>query len=113
MATPTQRIVIALVLLCALPEARVAGKPIRGAGAQSCGAWTQERKTGSVNMELSWIQGFISAYTHYNQTDIFEGTDIPAITAWMDTYCAANPLETIYNGAVQLVETLRKRSRTR
>lgn len=92
----------------------VAGE-IKGAGAGSCGAWLEDRRNNSYHAQLHWIQGFISAYNSYvyrgsNTDGVFGDADHKAIAAWMDNYCQANPLNSPYDGTVQLIEELKKRA---
>jgi hypothetical protein len=104
-------IVIALAVLFAFSGSSIAEKsPIRGPGAATCGAWTQERKNTQLPSQLAWVLGFISSYNHYMETEIFGDSDFNAIAGWMDNYCASNPLDTVYSGAVRLVQVLKKRS---
>ena len=38
--------------------------------------------------------------------NLAEGTDADGVFAWIDNYCSAHPLETIYSAAEALVVTL-------
>jgi hypothetical protein len=40
---------------------------------------------------------------------VAEGTDINGVFAWIDTYCAAHPLDPIAKAAIALVVELSKR----
>jgi hypothetical protein len=104
-------IVAASAVLFVFSGSSIAEKsPIRGPGAKTCGAWTQERKNDRFPAELAWVMGFISSYNHYMEAEIFGDSDFNAIAGWIDNYCASNPLDTVYIGAVRLVEALKKRS---
>ena len=55
-------------------------------------------------MDVSWVLGWLSAAGHYS-VDLKE-TDVDAISAWVDSYCHANPLDTVAGAATVLVKTL-------
>jgi hypothetical protein len=84
--------------------------PILGPGATTCGTWTQDRKTDQYFSQLGWALGFISSYNHYMNKNIFGNADAQAIAGWIDNYCTANPLDTIYAASVELVRELGRRS---
>ncbi|HET7832130.1 MAG TPA: hypothetical protein VFK88_04110 [Gallionella sp.] len=88
---------------------------IQGAGSSTCGAWLQYRGANQYYGELHWIQGFISSYNQYvysgkNPNGIFGSADSNALAAWMDNYCRANPLDTVYRGTLVLVDELKGRA---
>lgn len=86
---------------------------IHGAGAISCGEWTADRKGAIGYSDLGWVLGYLTAYNQYVWTrtdDVAHGIDPDGIAAWMDGYCMAHPLNTIANGAQQLVIVLAIRS---
>jgi hypothetical protein len=85
---------------------------VHGEGAVSCGAWAADRREGHWYPESAWILGYLTAYNRYvwKKTDIAEGTDSDGIAAWMDGYCVAHPLDTIADGAQQLIVALIARS---
>lgn len=76
-----------------------------GAGNSSCGTWLSERPSGNYFNESQWMLGFISATGYYEVMDLKE-TDAKALTAWMDNYCRANPLDGFNEGVHSLVEEL-------
>ena len=94
---------------------------IRGAGASTCGTWLQYRISKEkfaelfAELHLHWIQGFISSYNQFvytgrNPDGIFGSVDSKSIAAWMDNYCRAKPLDTVYQGTLVLVEELKRRA---
>ena len=90
---------------------------IKGAGAATCGEWLEARKDNTVSELVlkSWILGFISSYNHYvysgsNPDGIFGSTDVNGLPAWMDKYCRENPLNSVYDGTVPLIDELRHRA---
>jgi hypothetical protein len=65
-----------------------------GVGQQSCGMWTQARKSGRTE-ELSmtsWAMGYISGASSFGGGDL-RATDTAGIRSYLDTYCAAHPLD--------------------
>ena len=101
-----------LLLSLAVLAFQVAGhsQPLRtvyGAGLGSCGAWTQDRKADQrlSALESQWILGYISGVNQLAKTPT-RNTDVQAITAWMDSYCAVNPLERLADAALVLTKEL-------
>ncbi|HKQ23898.1 MAG TPA: hypothetical protein VJT81_05590 [Burkholderiales bacterium] len=89
------------ILLIAFAAFATAAKPIRGVGAISCGTWTKDAKEANKLgqlINLTWVQGYISSYNAHTGQNLFEGVDNDAITAWMDNYCAKNPLSVVMKG---------------
>src|SRR5712672_529179 len=72
-----------------------------GAGAQSCGKWTQERQ-GRNDMEVgAWALGFVSgANAMETNIDFLERTDAAAVLTWVDNYCQSHPLDEISTALV-------------
>ena len=89
-----------------------------GNGGHSCGTWIENRKSfeNSKDMkdlighaqDLSWVSGFVTAYNDYvwKGANVASETDGNGMTAWIDSYCAANPTKTIGNAAVALTTFL-------
>ena len=80
-----------------------------GAGATSCGKWTEDRADNirrAINGE--WVLGYLSAADAlYGDNRNLPGeTDAYGLYAWMDAECAAHPLESISDAALLLVLTL-------
>jgi hypothetical protein len=78
---------------------------IYGAGAKSCGTWTDVRKNKNSYSHVSWVLGFVSSYGYYGDKNLKE-VDYQAMYSWMDNYCQASPLNRISDGAKKLVEAL-------
>jgi hypothetical protein len=80
---------------------------IYGAGSQSCGTWSTDTRFRGDRQ--SWVLGFVSAYNFYAPGDTaVNPPDNGAITGWMDSYCAAHPLESVVNAALALITELRQ-----
>lgn len=89
----------------------------RGEGTISCGRWISDRKNhsfpGFEATDVAWLLGFISAFNLYllkADDDVARGTDTAALTAWVDSYCAAHPLDSLESAAASPVMELQKRS---
>ena len=121
------RVLLALLALvfCFQAEAKE-GWEAFGMGTQSCAEWTKaegERRpvssggtmlteSGSdIPGQTQWITGFLTAYNYYQSAtpNVAEGTDMNGVFAWIDTYCAAHPLDPIAKAAIAVVAELSKR----
>ncbi len=80
---------------------------IYGHGAGSCGEWVESRDQEYPRGHVTWLLGWISAAGYYEGE--LAQSDSPALAAWMDNYCKANPLDGIVDGAKKLVEELKQR----
>jgi hypothetical protein len=99
---------MAAVLLCAaIPVCAQTAAPtytIYGAGTQSCGRLTAEDKDSLIRAHMnSWVLGYVTALGGVTGA---RQTDTPAITAWVDNYCRANPLKELHEAAATLVAEL-------
>jgi hypothetical protein len=105
---------ICLLLGCVVGSAQ--GKyTVYGHGTQSCGAWSaagtavrdRDPLGASKRYEQeAWILGFISG-AGYANASVLRKTDSSGTVAWMDTYCAAHPLDSIGTAAEKLFNELR------
>ena len=80
-----------------------------GSGTASCGSWMLSRNNYEND---AWIFGFLTAYNMYlvkRGTTISAGTDASGPIGWVDNYCRAHPLDSIFDAAVRLVEELQRR----
>jgi hypothetical protein len=76
-----------------------------GDGTKSCGAWTADRSNDVPhNMELDWVLGFISGSNWENPQSQARFADNDAIAAYVDNYCALNPLHGIAAAAAAIVQ---------
>jgi hypothetical protein len=79
---------------------------ILGYGLSSCGAWTQARNanaTERLSME-HWVAGYLSNFNSLNDEDsnipdLLKDQEWGSIMAWIDTYCAAHPLDKVDRAA--------------
>jgi hypothetical protein len=68
-------------------------------GMESCGAWMQTRqmKTPIKMLMEQWITGWLDRANFNLDPDILEGEDWLGVMARIDKYCAAHPLDKLYN----------------
>jgi hypothetical protein len=93
------------LLLAALAVALLTGSAeayrIIGAGVDSCGTWTADRRQGgsssSALQDEQWILGFLAGVAEGTEEaeDPLNAVDAMAIWAWMDNYCGSHPLDKI------------------
>jgi len=77
---------------------------IMGDGMKSCGAWTEDRATPNRHSsEFNWVLGFITRNNWDNPDKQALFVDPAAVEAYVDNYCALNPLSSILNAAAEAV----------
>jgi hypothetical protein len=88
-----------------------------GDGGKSCGTWTELRKSPmKAEYYEGWVGGFLSGVnwvtTVHNKINILgKPVDPDGLFAWVDNYCATNPLNTISQAANALgMELVRRAS---
>lgn len=101
-----------VAFVVAAPTPALAGYKGYGIGMKSCGAWQQERKSGSGDWYQmgQWVLGYVTAYGYYGTYDLRD-VDAQAMFAWIDNYCQQNPLEDIEAAAQKLIDTLKTKKR--
>ena len=88
----------------------ILGAALIGEGGKSCGTWVAERKGDSHVLLATWVLGYLSGRASSENSSALSTTDLNAIIAWMDNYCAANPLDYITDGTNRLHQELQKRA---
>lgn len=80
-------------------------------GNDSCGDWTENRKNRSTQVLEGWVLGFVTAANTYGENDglLGVGSGATGMLAWVDKYCADNPLDTVLTASAKLVIELKKR----
>jgi hypothetical protein len=105
-------VVLALLMLTAETATATEHGWISGAGTLSCGGWIQARHLGEpADMVIvAWTQGYLTAFS----LNLEAGGAAPlryidqyAVKAWLDKYCAQNPLKRILDAATALASELR------
>jgi hypothetical protein len=107
-----------VALIAFLVPAAANANTIMGEGFASCGQWTKAsaEPQGAVAFAMgAWVRGYLTAQAlaatsenHY--PDILRDTDADAVMAWVDNYCAKNPLDKIVDATGHLVLELIKRA---
>jgi hypothetical protein len=97
-------LILGLILFAAAAHAQQPPKyNIIGPGASSCGTWTVDQRTnhGLYHLDQAWVLGFLSGigYMGGSNSNPLRGLDSDAVTAWIDNYCQAHPLEGIATAA--------------
>jgi hypothetical protein len=85
---------------------------ILGEGTETCGSWLQYRSRAPMSfVQEAWVRGFLTGMNaaQSEKNDVGKGSDPAAENLWMDNYCRAHPLDTVYTAAVGLWFTLSNR----
>jgi hypothetical protein len=94
---------IVFMAIASRPEGAQGGRNY-GAGAETCGKWTQARKGDGWFTSGQWMLGWVSAAQYYGRT--LKPTDSAGMAGWVDQYCSQHPLNTLAEASVALVEEL-------
>jgi hypothetical protein len=89
--------------------------PAYGPFATSCGTWTAARTAATRVEYVLWVEGFLTgAGTVLARQKIpVATTDSNGIEAWLTTYCAGHPIDSIDVAAETLVLELAERAKQR
>lgn len=82
---------------------------VYGAGNVSCGTWVTSRKEHNedgVKQITSWMLGFMSGLSSGLGPNKFKTTDVDGVSVFLDSECAKNPTEHIYNAGIALMHSL-------
>lgn len=88
---------------------------VYGAGATTCGAWTASKEQDGVTRaaRVQWLEGFLSgvnmAMLQPLAGNLASSGDPNGYIAYVDAYCAANPLDNLHAAAEDLAAELLKR----
>lgn len=88
---------------------------VYGNGSDSCGQWIANRRANDMKatIELSWTLGWLTGATGtYEFLDIgsrFRHVDHDAVAGWLDNYCRAHPLHTLFDAAQMLSRKLKEK----
>jgi hypothetical protein len=105
----------ALLLLISVTQAEAGGRELIGVGAESCGTWIEANKLSPpptrsplVLQLRAWILGFVSGVNNGIEAEgeLFGGDDGNGLIAYIDKYCADNPLDTVGNASNHLAGDL-------
>ena len=98
-------IVLAVMLFAGKADAQMLR--ILGAGATVCGRWVIDRREDSALAidEFSWVLGFFTGLNaglpaeSSNDHQVGAQLDVDVARVWLDNYCTAHPLDTLYQAA--------------
>ena len=89
---------VVMLLGAVLPATPLMAQTFFGHGNDSCGSWTQERRTNSWQSvaQGSWVIGFVngvnaSEHLLLKNPDFLQKTDGQAVLAWIDNHCRSHP----------------------
>lgn len=81
----------------------------RWMGDATCGGWraapadyNQLQKAALLN----WVLGFLSGRAQPGVRDVLDDTQVSSVVAWLDNYCADNPLDYLVTAAFELEKVL-------
>ena len=85
--------------------------PLKGPPAMSCGSYAETRinegALGPNSIQIfSWVQGYLSGYNGYAKQAIVVVPEIAGIAAFLDKYCAENPMHRVADGIDSLLVEL-------
>jgi hypothetical protein len=87
-----------------------AADTVIGIGADSCGTWTADRANrNQASADTEWVLGYVAGVGFLSGSDPLSGLDFGAVTSWVNNYCAARPLDLIFDAATALAIELSKR----
>ena len=72
----------------------------------SCGDWVEARQKNQNSIQL-WYLGFISGINFRAKDDLLSEVNAASAYLWMDKYCQENPLKTVVQGSVKLLDELK------
>ena len=98
------------------PAHRDTSYDVRGDGGVTCATWATYRTNAAANnvnavpalVAESWVLGYLTAYNYFGPGDghVGSGVDNRAVLAWVDTYCAQHPLDSLATAAHHLIDGL-------
>jgi hypothetical protein len=91
---------------------------ILGAGSRPCGSWLQVRSETNPDSAVlqSWVLGYITSVNANVLTvsqDVADGDTPDGLYSWIDSYCAAHPLDSLARATTALLESLRAKNKAR
>ena len=91
-------------------------KMVYGAGMITCGEWQQHRSSGNKLASYqaqAWVDGYLSGSNSSTDGVDFIAPKPSSIAyyAWLDNYCAQNPLNLLMAGVMKLEKELQARAR--
>lgn len=94
-------LVVALLASLSAGSAAANARTEMGPGLVSCGAWLASTSAMRYGRG-AWVLGYLSRAAHAYPGDLLAPLDSDAVTAWLDNYCRAHPLEDLAAAASTL-----------
>ncbi|MDL1863168.1 hypothetical protein FBR04_19380 [Betaproteobacteria bacterium PRO7] len=107
-----RRLAYVIALSSCLSALAAERKAVDGAGAVGCGKYLEVRRENDRASALQfaqWSSGFLSSYNLFASERPIPPDRMPdgaTISAYLDKYCRANPLDKVYHGVVELLGEL-------
>jgi hypothetical protein len=103
-----RRSLFALCVVCAMFFASAAQAQITttiGAGTESCGKWLAESsRVAARAAREQWVYGFITGINRQSPANQSRPVDGDAVSAYIDLYCKNNPLHSLFQASLALIE---------
>jgi hypothetical protein len=103
-------VVLGAIMVCApsIASDRAGTYVAVGPGFSSCGAWLQSGVDFRFEY-VSWVEGFVSAYNEFvwGGKNIMDSTDSAGMEAWLNSYCAAHPVDSVAQAANAFIEEMK------
>lgn len=101
---------VLLALLSAAPVRAASEYVILGAGSRPCGSWLQVRSQALPDSAVlqSWVLGYVTSVNANflnSSPDVTQGANPDALFSWIDSYCAAHPLDSLARAASALLDS--------
>lgn len=97
-------VLAALTIVVFAQEATAAGVTVLGSGTISCGKWIEQSRASpsSLPLAIGWVAGYLTRASISTNRDLLAAPDASALRAWIDNYCLAHPLDTLFNAVEEL-----------
>jgi hypothetical protein len=86
---------------------------VRGYITSSCEEWVEESKKANLDIDKAALEAamlaYLSGFAAGTRKDFLRDSDWPSIGLWMNNYCAANPLDELWQAAEKLAFELIRR----
>lgn len=77
-----------------------------------CGEWLNAKKLGENSPEyaymMSWFLSYMSGLAIGPKKDILKNAKTDSVVSWVDNFCSANPLNSLYSASTELIRDLAK-----
>jgi hypothetical protein len=99
-----------LALFCLAATASAGGSrfagysPFEGQHASSCMQWMQARKDKTSHDAEQFLLGYVTGIAAATGSIVLKDVPPDGVFAWMDNFCASNPIKTVLLGGDAMVE---------